>query len=138
LREPGPQWTSIIDRMRATDSASASASDPVFHGAVHAYPVAGALAFVQSAYRWPAQGTPSLAHVTLLWADSIRTGPSLAQLGGAPTRSARAPQSETSTTFRTAVNAIYQRMRDAFRRGDFAAFGRALDDLGRLVGRTAP
>ena len=40
---------------------------------------------------------------------------------------------DTSTDLRTTVNALYAAMRDALRRGDWAAFGRAFDALGRAI-----
>jgi len=41
---------------------------------------------------------------------------------------------ESSGLRKTSVTALYAAMRDALRRGDWAAFGRAFDELGRLLG----
>ena len=39
----------------------------------------------------------------------------------------------TPALFRQRVNDPYAAMRDALQRGDWAAFGKAYDDLGRLL-----
>jgi uncharacterized membrane protein (UPF0182 family) len=38
---------------------------------------------------------------------------------------------------KAAVSALYQSMRDALKRGDWAAFGRAFDALGRTLAQPA-
>jgi uncharacterized membrane protein (UPF0182 family) len=69
----------------------------------------------------------------LLIDDSVRVGASLAQLAGAlppPTAPTTAP---AATDVRARAAALYSRMRDALRRGDWTAFGQAFDELGKLL-----
>jgi uncharacterized membrane protein (UPF0182 family) len=89
--------------------------------------------FVQPTYSWRAQGSPTIARVGLLMDDSVRTGASLAQLAGAlPTPNIPAMPSATAD-IRARAAALYSRMRDALRRGDWMAFGQAFDELGKLL-----
>jgi len=43
-------------------------------------------------------------------------------------------QIDSSADFQSRASALYGQMRDALRRGDWAAFGRAFEAMGRLVG----
>ncbi len=137
LMLPGDRWTDVIDRLRGMDTAT-SQKEPAYRGAVHAYPVGGSLAYVQSTYAWHSDGPPTVARVRLLWADSVRTGSTLMQLAGTIPPALPAPAPLGPADFRARVEAVYRAMRDAMRRGDFAAFGRAVDELGRLVGTRTP
>jgi uncharacterized membrane protein (UPF0182 family) len=136
LSRPGPKWASILDRLHGVDSASSGAirDGAIARGPVRAVPLRGEMAFVQPAYLWRAQGAPTLARVTLLSGDSVRTAPTLAQLAGpragGPTLAAPSP-----TEFRARVDSLYGTMRDALRRGAWTDFGRAFDALGRLLSR---
>jgi uncharacterized membrane protein (UPF0182 family) len=109
-------------------------------GAVRIIPVQNDLAFVQPTYAWRAQGTPALLRVSALVNDTVRVGSTLLQLAGTPT----GPPSPPSTTapsseLRARAVELYGAMRDALHRGDWAAFGRAFDDLGKLLStRAAP
>jgi hypothetical protein len=53
-------------------------------------------------------------------------------VGVASTSSAATPS--TPVAFHARVAALYGAMRAAMQRGDWTAFGRAYDDLGRLLG----
>jgi uncharacterized membrane protein (UPF0182 family) len=101
-------------------------------------PLRGDLAFVQSTYAWRPQSAPTIARVAVVQGDSARTARSLAAALGAaaPAASGAAPIAGLSPQgFRARAESLYDSMRDALRRGDWTAFGRAYDALGRLLGR---
>jgi uncharacterized membrane protein (UPF0182 family) len=98
-------------------------------GRVRAVPVGKGIAFVQPRYRWRPQAIPALTRIALFSGDSARSI--------APT-STLARGNETSLPagdYKAAVAAAYSEMRDAMRRGDWVAFGRAFDALGRAIAR---
>ena len=94
------------------------------------------LVFVQSAYAWPAEGPPALVRVTVLDQDSIFTGRSLADAFGIATLSTPDPgEPITDESLRAQASRLYDAMRDALTRGDWAAFGEAYEALGALLAR---
>jgi uncharacterized membrane protein (UPF0182 family) len=121
----------VIDKLRLVDSAGSAAREgPLAHGGIRAVPVGSGIAFVQPNYRWRSQSAPTLNRVALLSGDSAR---SVAPPFGVstPAPSVAAPSGD----FRASVNSLYAAMRDALRRGDFAAFGRAFEALGKVLAR---
>lgn len=131
LTAPGPRWSAVLDRMRSVDSAGSAARDgPLVAGRVRAVPIAGGVGFVQPRYRWRQPTAPALYRVTVLAGDSAR---SIVPTAVTPTRPAETPQ--TPRDFRTSVDQLYVQMRDALKRGDWAAFGKAFDALGRALGK---
>ena len=133
LDTPGPRWTSVLDRLRAIDSASIGARDgQLVHGRVRAVPLRGGIAFVQPTYRWHGPGAPTLNRVLVLTGDSVRSlAPPLSGAASAP--AAAGATGPPPADFRGSVTALYSAMRDALRRGDFAAFGRAFEALGKAL-----
>jgi uncharacterized membrane protein (UPF0182 family) len=136
LSRAGPKWASILDRLHGVDSTSSSVARDggIARGPVRAVPLHGEMAYVQPAYLWRAQGAPTLARVTLLVGDTVRSASTLAQLTGVPPGG---PSLATPSTmeFRSRVDSLYGTMRDALRRGAWTEFGRAFDALGRLLSR---
>jgi hypothetical protein len=131
LAAPGPRWSAVLDRLRSLDSAGIAAREgPLAHGRVRAVPVRSGLAFLQPTYRWRAQSVPSISRVALLFGDSTR---SLVP----PLTTANHPMPITTvlTEPKASAAALYATMRDALRRGDWAAFGKAFEALGRLLGQ---
>jgi uncharacterized membrane protein (UPF0182 family) len=132
-----PKWTTVMDQLHGTDSSTNGnpRDATVARGPIRAIAVAGGVVFVQSAYSWRAQGAPALLHVSLLIGDTVRVGPTLAQLVGM-TPATTAPNATVPATsdLRARAALLYARMRDALRRGDWVAFGAAFDELGRLLG----
>jgi hypothetical protein len=130
LRTAGLRWTGILDRLRSVDSAGSAAREgPLVAGRVRAVPVTSGIAFVQPRYRWRPQNIPSLNRIALLSGDTARSI--------APLSSTGRPGELTlpAGDFRAAVSAAYAAMRDAMRRGDWVAFGRAFEELGRALAR---
>ena len=129
------RWTSVLDRLRATDSSSSSVlrDTRAVRGPLRTIPVEGEAVFVQSIYAWRGQGAVSLAGVGVVQRDSARWGRSLADALGAPPPppdSNRAP-----IEFRARAAALYDSLRASMRRGDWRAYGEHWDALGRLLGR---
>ena len=91
------------------------------------------MVFAQPTYSWRAQGPPTLLHIRLLVDDSVRVGASLAQLAGALPPVATPMTAPAVTDVRARAAALYARMREALRRGDWTAFGQAFDELGKLL-----
>jgi len=99
---------------------------------VRVIPVGGEPLYLQAGFRWRAGESPLLARVTPVAGDSARNGPTLpAALGLAP--SPAGPAIATPTDARARAEAIYAEMRDALKRGDWSAFGRAFDALGAVL-----
>ena len=123
-----------VERVVASDDVVAVSA---VHGVVRAFMLGDHLAYMQPVYQWTPGAVPRLLHVVYLVGDSVRVAPTLRQASGVviPPRGA-SPGSPVETRRLTAR--LYQDMRDALRRGDWLAFGRAFDALGRLLGVRAP
>ncbi len=128
LPAPGPRWSAVIDRLRSVDSAGSAAREgPLAHGHIRAVPVRSGIGFIQPSYRWRPESIPTLNRIALFANDTAR---SLAP-GAAPTAT---PEPRTPAAWASpSAAALYRAMRDALRRGDWVAFGRAFDALGRAL-----
>ncbi|HEX6533815.1 MAG TPA: UPF0182 family protein [Gemmatimonadaceae bacterium] len=136
LTTPGPRWNTIVDDLRrAIDSTAAVPPDAhLVHGAVRPVPLAHGLALAQSAFLWHPDAPPTLERVGVALDSAVQTGRTLAEAFGiAP------PAPDTGAVhagdFRARVTVLYGQMRSALSRGDWAAFGRAYEALGRLLAR---
>jgi uncharacterized membrane protein (UPF0182 family) len=131
----GLRWSGTVERLRAADSAAAD--DNLVHAPARALPLAGKPLYLQAAFRWRAGATPSLARVATVVGDTMRTGPTLESALGlavpAPGTTAAAP-----ADLRSRASALYTEMREAMQRGDWTAFGRALDALGAALRAPPP
>lgn len=114
------RWGQLVDRLRAGPASGV-------RGSVRAVPLAGAPAFVQSLYGGPT-GVQGLREVRLLAGDSVAAAPTLRGLVGITV-----PAAEPD--FRASLTRWYDAMRAAMRRGDWSAFGAAMDSIGRALGR---
>lgn len=133
-------WTGVLERLQAA-ADEAGVGRTLAHarrGRVQVIPTTAGLAFVQSYYQWPMDGPPRVAGVAALLGDGeeVRVGRSLAEALGLVDDLRRATL--PGDVFRTRVAALYDAMVTALRAGDWAAYGRAWADLGRLLGRPAP
>ncbi|MFL5618446.1 MAG: UPF0182 family protein [Gemmatimonadaceae bacterium] len=128
-------WSATVQRLRTADTTVAEAG--LVHAPVRAFPLAGKPAYVQAAFRWRAGAPPSLARVAAVVGDSARTGATLATALG---MAATAPGTPVAapTDLRTRAAALYTEMRDAMRRGEWSAFGRALEALGAVLRAPSP
>ncbi|GLC27250.1 UPF0182 family protein [Roseisolibacter agri] len=141
-----PRWPELTERMREVTTpvleparaapepnAPRPATTPpagTVRGQLRALPVRGALTFLQPTYD-QSRDAPAVAAVALATADSVRAGRSLSGvLGGVVI-----PGDTTSGTDRLGrARSLYDVMRQALQRGDWARFGAALDSLGAAVG----
>jgi uncharacterized membrane protein (UPF0182 family) len=133
----GPVWHDVLERLAAADSSARQGTGSVVHGVTRAFMLGRHVAFAQPAYRWTPGAVPALLHVSYLVGDTARVAPTLRQ--GSGLRIAPAPNRPMSAEeSRRALRDLYQAMRDALRRGDWVAFGKAFDALGTLIGRPVP
>jgi len=133
LPTQGPRWSAVLERLRSVDSAGSAAREgPLAHGRVRAVPVRAGVAFLQPIYRWRAQTVPSISRLALRSGDTTRSiVPPLVNGNRAPTPSTTVAEPKASAA------SLYNTMRDALRRGDWTAFGKAFEALGRLLGQPA-
>jgi hypothetical protein len=118
-------WGEALDSLGAVDTVGASL---LVRGHVRAIPVRDDIILLQPRYDWRGGGSPRLLYIPALAGDSVRSDRTLARLAG------RAIEPVVGATdFRARVRELYEEMRRASARGDFAAFGHALDALGALV-----
>jgi len=143
LDSTAPRWPTALDRLqRAADSGTGRREGPVAHGRVRSAVVGNRLALVQPQYAWRPEDPPSLLGVTVLIGDSTRTGTTIAAaLGVADTvltgHSHGTGGPGTQAEFHARIEALYDTMQAALRRGDLTGFGVAFGELGRLLGRAA-
>jgi uncharacterized protein len=121
-----PSWTDALDRLRETDTVTASL---LVHGFVRPVPVGNGVVLLQPRFDWRGEVSPRLLFVAALSGDSVRAAPSLSQLAG------RLPEPTASATvdFRARVAELYREMRRALARGDWPAYGHAFEALGQLL-----
>ena len=143
LVDPGLRWPAVLERLlRAPESTTPSRDVALRRGSVHVIPLAGrAASYLQSTYAWRTDGAPTISrvavHGTGSTRDSVGFGPSLAEAAGVrPDSSGPSAAVLTPAGFRQRVDELYAAMRDAMRRGDWTAFGKAYEDLGRLIQST--
>jgi len=110
---------------------------------VHVVPIrGGAAAYLQTTYAWRSDGAPTVVRVAVHGAgaahDSVAFGSTLGDAVGVRPDANDAAATVTPTDFRQHVNDLYAAMRDALRRGDWTAFGKAYDELGRVLRTPAP
>jgi uncharacterized membrane protein (UPF0182 family) len=130
-RGAGPRWGAVLAQLRPPDGQPPRDA-ALARGPVRTVPAVGGLAFVQPAYAWYLEGAPRLVQTSLLLGDTVRAAPTLQDLAGGRAGAAqRAP-----ADFRGTVGRLYDTMRRAARDGDWAAFGRAFDSIGTILGRT--
>ena len=144
----GPRWPTVSDMLRRrADSAAGAPAAPgaavapaprdagAPRGRLLAVPFDSGVAFVQPFYTLHADGTPILARVSVLAGGAPRVVRDLAELAGAARPPADTMFPATPAAFRERVEGLYDQMRAALQRGDWTAFGRAYDELGRVLGR---
>jgi len=128
LAAPGQRWSAVLERLRSVDSTGGPVRDgPFARGRVRPIPVRSGIAFLQPTYRWRPQSSPALNRVALMVGDTTR---SVMPSAGPAARPVEAPPVGDP---KATPASLYAAMRDALRRGDWVAFGRAFDALGRAL-----
>jgi uncharacterized membrane protein (UPF0182 family) len=139
LAEPGLRWPAVIERLLRVPETPVPPRDVTLRrGPVHVVPIrGGAAAYVQTTYAWRTDGAPTVARVAVHGAgasrDSVAFGSTLGDAVGVRPDATESTTAVTPADFRQRVNDLYAAMRDALRRGDWTAFGKAYDELGRLL-----
>ena len=143
LADPGVRWPAVLERLlRAPDNPSPARDVSLRRGPVHVVPLSGgAAAYLQTTYAWRSDGAPTIARIAVHGAgstrDSVAFGQSLAEAAGVRAEPADSASNLTPADFRKRVDDLYAGMRDAMRRGDWTAFGKAYEELGRLLRTTS-
>jgi hypothetical protein len=101
-----------------------------------------AAAYVQTTYAWRSDAAPTIARVAVHGAgaarDSVAFGQFLSEAAGIRPEQPDATTALSPEAFRRRVNELYSAMRDALRKGDWPAFGKAYEDLGRVLSVPPP
>jgi uncharacterized membrane protein (UPF0182 family) len=144
LTEPGLRWPAVLERLVRVPETPVPPRDVTLRrGPVHVVPIrGGAAAYLQTTYAWRSDGAPTVVRVAVHGAgaahDSVAFGSTLGDAVGVRPDANDAAATVTPTDFRQHVNDLYAAMRDALRRGDWTAFGKAYDELGRVLRTPAP
>jgi uncharacterized membrane protein (UPF0182 family) len=136
----GPRWREVVERLHgaAAQLGTTGSDADLERGRVRAWPVAGRPVYGQASFLVSAERGPSVTGVVALVADTLRTGRSWADALGVPSAGIAGTPIGAPTTPGAAdarARALYDAMRGALRRGDWAAFGAAFDSLGATLGR---
>lgn len=133
LAGPGPAWMAQLDSLRR----AVTVSGPVVAGRVRVVPVRGGEAgLVQPFYAWPRDAGPTLAQVAVRDGGGTRAARSLTAALGLPDPSGPRRGAVTDDGLDLA-RTRYESLRAALARGDWAAFGAALEALGAALERPA-
>ena len=135
----GFRWSRLAIELQATaDSfkAAARATRPLA-GALRILPTREGFVAVQTQYVVRPDGVPQVLVATLGRTGGTSTGRTLMDAAGLP--NPIVPDSPvTPEEFRRRVNVLYESMREAMRRGDWAGIGAAYEALGRLLRSPPP
>ncbi|MBI2795968.1 MAG: UPF0182 family protein [Gemmatimonadetes bacterium] len=133
------RWPAMTDALQRSGDAlllpgAALRAERIVPGRVQSIPTAAGLWFAQPSYLWPATAPQAVSHVAL-WRGGESQGARdiAAVLRGA--RPAEPAEQPGSAAWQARVNALYNQMRVALKRGDWVAFGEAFEALGRLTGQ---
>ena len=133
------RWSTLLDRLHQLIGSSDTLPPDtrLVCGPARAIPMSGGIALVQPAYWWKTGAPPALMRVAVARDTTAAVGATLAAALGitAEPRPGSGPGPAGTGDFRTRVRRLYEAMREALRRGDWDAFGRAYDALGQI---TAP
>lgn len=130
-----PRWSAVLDHLRELDSTSAARDGAMAHGRVRVVPLRSGVAFLQPSYRWRTQSVPTLEQIALLANDSATAiTPMRTPLAADSLEPSLIPRGAGGAST-TVLSRLYAAMRDALHRGDWSAFGRAFDALGRALGQ---
>jgi hypothetical protein len=131
-----PRWATVIERLqRPSDTLQRLIRDArPTHGPARVIPAAEGPIVVQTHYTTRPDGTAQVLYASLLYRDSVYEGLSIAEAVGLPSPDVPLPPM-TPEAFRARVEALYSQMREALQRADWMSFGRAYEELGRLLRR---
>ncbi len=133
------RWTRVAASLQmAVDSSpnAARATRPL-SGPVRIVPAAEGFVAVQTQYVVRPDGVPQVLLAAVARKEGTNTGRTLMDAAGLP-HPVVADVPVTPEDFRRRVNALYESMREAMRRGDWVGFGAAYEELGRLLRSVPP
>ena len=141
LRAPGSglRWTRVAAELQSASDSSqggARATRPL-SGPIRILPTADGLVAVQTQYVVRPDGVPQVLLAAVARKEGITAGRTLMDAAGLP-NPVVADVPVTPEDFRRRVSALYDTMRDAMRRGDWAGIGVAYEALGRLLRSPPP
>jgi uncharacterized protein len=126
-----PPWPEVARDLALAAPDSGASQALVRRGPIRTVPVADGLVFAQPRYHWPVGGTPSLSQVALLTPSGHSSAATILDAVGLSI--SRPPP--TMELYGETAARLYDRMREALARGDWAAFGAAFDTLGGVLRR---
>ena len=135
----GPKWSRLTSELQAAaDSVQTSdRSTRPLPGAVRVLPTTTGFVALQTQYLLRPDGVPQVLIAAIARKDAVTLGRSLIDAAGLPNPvTVDAPL--TPDDFRRRVSALYESMREAMRRGDWAGIGAAYEALGRLLRSPPP
>ena len=131
----GRRWGAVVDLLRMADSAQHESG--VVRAPLRVAPLLDRALYVQPIFQWRSGTTPVLSRIAASVHDTVRVGPSLAASLGIAAES-RTSAGTAPPAIRPRADSLYQVMRDALGRGDWATFGRAFNALGAVLRETIP
>lgn len=141
LRNPaaGIKWPRLTTDLQASSDSSqagALATRPLA-GPIRILPTTEGLVAVQTQYVVRPDGVPQVLVATLARKGGASAGRTLMEAAGLPDPVV-ADLPMTPEDFRRRVSVLYESMREAMRRGDWAGLGAAYEALGRLLRSPPP
>jgi hypothetical protein len=141
IRNPaaGMKWPRLTtDLQAASDSSQAGAlATRPLTGPIRILPTTEGLVAVQTQYVVRPDGVPQILVATLARKAGASAGRTLMEAAGLPDPVVT-DLPITPEDFRRRVNVLYESMREAMRRGDWAGLGAAYEALGRLLRSPPP
>ena len=137
--EGGFRWSRLaIELQAASDSfKDAERATRPLAGAIRVLPSRDGFVAIQTQYVVRPDGVPQVLAASLARREGTSTGRTLMDAAGLPIP-VIADSPVTPEDFRQRVNALYESMREAMRRGDWAGIGAAYEALGRLLRSPPP
>jgi hypothetical protein len=133
------RWSRLaIELQAASDSFQAGErATRSLPGAIRIVPTTDGFVAVQTQYVVRPDGTPQVLVATIGRTEGTSTGKTFMDAAGLPNPIV-ADLPMTAEDFRRRVNALYESMREAMRRGDWSGIGAAYEALGRLLRSPPP
>jgi hypothetical protein len=134
----GLRWTRVAAALQSASDSSQTVSRATrpLAGPIRIVPSADGFIAVQTQYVVRPDGVPQVLLAAVARKEGVLTGRTLMDAAGLPDPVV-ADVPVTPEDFRRRVNALYESMREAMRRGDWPTLGAAYEALGRLL-RSAP
>lgn len=131
---PGPRWgrlTTLLHAAADSVRAATRSIQPVA-GAVRILPTSTGLTAIQTHYIVRPDGVPQVLVAAIARGSRVTAGRTLMEAAGLPDPVVTSGPM-TAEEFRRRVDALYEAMREAMRRGDWGGVGAAFEALGRVL-----